>query len=397
METFIVSNEYLIIRRDNKKGRNDCIVYFYNEPKSFGKIVSEITDWNCYRCLVFSNSVFHLKGSYILSIMNNPSFMEKIEIIDSLPRDEITRDPQLCPVTFQESTTWNDISNIVIIPGNGWDFYELEWILQRWETGFGFFDYDTFWNIPTYPKDLYNNPIDYRIVLFYVKLYEYRYSIQQLKDNFFGLYQFYKDSMGNLMLKFFYEETVTPSQTNIDLYKRIHMLYHTVPKTHKYRLFLFHHSYSTTSKLKFKLYLFILQFLSFEGMFVCGDFCQRQKKQIINGLEKKNIEYYSFLNNVNDLEREINSIHIKYKKNIIWIGKEHVSKMKSSFWNFVHQNWNYLSRNICLWDIRTVNYSDNQIQVGEEKLTIMFPIDWVRKFDDKNFVPIDNKKLIRKI
>jgi hypothetical protein len=389
MET---SNEYIIFYRNQKKDNTECLIYFKEKVKQLKKIATKIKKWNCRKCYVFENSRIHIKASYILSILNNPFFYEKISFNNSLPLNDLTKDPQLCPVTFESATNWLDIKNLIVLQGNGWDYYELEWILKRWESSLGVFDYDNFWIASTYPMDIYNNPVHFSVVLFYIKLFTQRHSLKELKIKFFALYQFYKDKLGKLLLEFFYNETINPYNDKIELYQRIHQIYHKTNSSNPYHRYLFYNTYCITSKQKFKINLYIQQYLSFNGMYICSDFCNHRKEQLINGMEKGTLEYLQFFKRDEDkLLKEINSVNEYHSYCFQWIGKDHIKKLKSPFWKYVFLNWNTIPRNIYLWDIRVVNYNDHQMKIGDNLLTL-FPSDWIQNFHDKNYKPTVRKR-----
>ena len=294
-------------------------------------------------------------------------------------------------MTFDNSTEWKDIDNLVILPNNGWDFYELEWILKRWESSLGIFDFDNFWIASTYPMDIYNNPVHYSIVLLYIKLFIKKKGLNTMKIKFHALYQFYS-KLGNMLLEFFYHETIQPTTDKAKLYEKIHQLYHKTSANHPYRRYLFYKNYSLTSKQKFRLNLYIQQYLSFSSMYICSDFCLHRKQQLISGIEKGNMEFFQFFEKKESkLVEEISLINKHHSGFFQWIGKDHIKKIKSPFWKFVYHNWANIPRNINLWDVRVVYYNDHQMKIGEE-LCSSFPIDWVRNFHSKDFVPKIRKK-----
>lgn len=382
-----ITRDYILLQRNISKTESDCVVYFLNNVKKLSSICTKIKKWKCRICHVFENSKYNKKATYTLTIMNNPLFYRKIEFEDCLPLNDITKNPQACPVTFNTSTEWKDIDNLVILPNHGWDFYELEWILKRWESSLGIFDYDNFWIASTYPMDIYNNPVVPSIVLFYIKLYIKKEGLKKMKEKFHALYQFERDKLGNRLLEFFYHETIHPTNDKTELYEKIHKLYHQTKETHPYRRYLFYKNFSLTSKQKFKLNLYIQQYLSFYSMYICSDFCTYRKSQLLYGIEKGNMEFIQFFENKEEkLVQEIQSVNKLHSCHFQWIGKDHIKKLKSPFWKYINSNWNHIPRNINLWDIRVVNYNDHQMKIGES-LPSSFPIDWIRNFHDKNFVP----------
>ena len=386
-----ITKDYILLRRNINKTETDCIVYFVNSVRKLKTISTKIKNWNCRICHVFENCKYHKKATYALTILNNPILFQKIDFEDCLPFNEITKNPQACPVTFDSSSEWKDIDNLIVLPNNGWDFYELEWILKRWESSLGIFDFDNFWIASTYPMDIYNNPVHFSIVLFYIKLFIKKKGLNTMKMKFHALYQFH-NKLGNMLLEFFYHETIHPTTDKAKLYEKIHQLYHKTSASHPYRRYLFYKNYSLTSKQKFRLNLYIQQYLSFTSMYICSDFCFHRKQQIISGIEKGNMEFFQFFEKKESkLEEEIGLVNKHHSGFFQWIGKDHIKKIKSPFWKFVYHNWANIPRNINLWDVRVVYYNDHQMKIGEE-LCSSFPIDWVRNFHNKDFIPKIRKK-----
>ena len=97
-----------------------------------------------------------------------------------------------------------------------------------------------------------------------------------------------------MLLEFFYHETIHPTTDKTKLYEKIHQLYHKTSASNPYRRYLFYKNYSLTSKQKFRLNLYIQQYLSFNSMYICSDFCFHRKQQIISGIEKGNMEFFQF-------------------------------------------------------------------------------------------------------
>lgn len=381
-----LSKDYILFCRNLTKNKIECLLYFDKEVKFLQKFVSKLKKKNCVKCFVFCDLKYDVKATYILNIMIDTSFDKKIYFEDCLPNSDLTKEPQLCPVVFEETDNWKDIKNTVVLSNMDWDFYQLDWILQRWETSLGIFDYDNFWIASSYPLDIYNIPVHYKIVLFYIKLGIRKLGLKTFQLKFFGLYQFYKDKLGKLLLEFFYDYTLHPIKEKAEIFQKIHKIYHSISVKHPYRRFLFYNNYSLTVKNEFKMNLYIQQYISFYGMFVCQNFCNLRKEQIINGIDKGSREYISFFDkNEDKLLKEIKFLHDHYDHIFHWIGRDTLKTLKNPFWKYVYINWNMIPRNINLWDSRVLKYNDHQYKIGENLLS-MFPVHWIRNFHDKKFI-----------
>ena len=377
---------YITFNRKRVDNREERIIHFLKKVTKLKLVKKRLNLKRNTICYVFEQGKFHKIGSYILSILCGCE--EKIVYDSLLPNGEMTKNPYQCPVSFSDEKEWNDLLTISILPlKNDWEFYELEWILKRWETSLGFFDFDSHWPTPTYPSDLWNQYVEPNLILFYCKLYIDKYNIKKFQNEFFALYQFYKDKTGQKILDFFYNEMKNPSKDNIDIYRKIHTLYHSINKNHLYRIHLFYNNFSVTTKNKFKINLFISQYLSFNCMYICMDYFQQRKTFILSGIQKNYHIYLPFFKKENDIEIEILNINHYFKKNMIWIGKNHVKLIKTPFWNFVYKNWEQIPRNLFTIDMRSIQYGDSQLKIGQSFLSI-FPNDWVKKFHQKDFNPM---------
>lgn len=376
---------YISIKRRTKENKEEYIIHFLDKVEHLRKVKKELDLPNQSICYIFEKGKFHKIGSYILS--NLCGTFDKIIYDSFLPNGEMTKNPYQCPVSFSDEKEWNDLLTISILPlQNDWEFYELEWILKRWETSLGFFDFDNHWPIPTYPSDLWNQYIEPSIILFYCKLYIDKYNEKQFQREFFALYQFYKDTTGHKILSFFYQEVKNPSKDNIEIYKRIHTLYHSIHKNHPYRLFLFYNNYSVSTRNKFKINLFINQYLSYYGMYICMDYFQQRKHFILSGIQKNYQFFLPFFKKENDIEIEILNLNHYYKKNMIWVGKEDIKQIGTPFWDFIYRNWEQIPRNLFILDMRSIQYGDSQLNIGKSFLSL-FPNEWIKKFHQKDYHP----------
>lgn len=388
---FSIHPEYILLKRKIDENTIHSILYFFKKIQNLKKISKEIkyTLPSGDHIYIFEKGKFHKIGTYMFRILYNSSYNKKVEE-NYFPYGPMNKTPEL--VSFTEEKEWKHINLISILPKErDWEFYQLEWILQRWETALGFFDNDNFWSCPSYPSDLWNNKVHPDIILSYCKLYINEYSLDDLKINFFALYQFYKDKFSNDILQFFYEYVQNPVKS-IDLYKKLHTLYHTTDKTNPYHLFLYYNNYSVV-RSQFKINLFINQFLSYNGMFLCIGFSKDRKTSIFTGIQTRLYYFYPFIKNEDDLIREIEIISSFYGKNMSWIGKEHIESLETPFWKFIFTNWDSIPRNLFLWDNRSINYGDTQLMVGKH-LTSIFPNEWTKNFYNKDYEP---KKRLRKI
>ena len=403
MEDFFIIDDCLIIRRKNTRNKNsEALLQFRSEaPHSFQKILEYIQFWNCSFIYVYTNSNFHVKSTYTINILYRDSFSDKINFEQTLPKFDLTKDPCNVPVTFMDTKDWYNVSNISILPFNGWDFYQLEWILHRWESSFGIFDYDEFLITPSYPKDIYNNLIPPSVFFFTIQSYVEKYSIEELEINFFAIYLLFKDNLGKGILNLFYKyHDRKNSIDKLALYKDLHKLYHATEINHEYRVNLFFQNYSIGCNSQFRIDLFILQYFSFYGMFVCNQFLQQRKNFIISGIQHNLTEYLTYFQNKELLLEKINKMNTCFKKNLTWIGKRHVEKLneiyENDIWAFLQYNWVYAQRNICLWDIKLSAFEDRQSKIGRN-IKKMFSKDWVQNFDKPDYIPrLPKLKPIRK-
>ena len=377
------SEKYLLLKRNLLNGDKECIIYFQDNIKGLINIKRKIKEEGYKKIFIFLKGVYHTGGTYIINNLLKEENYGKVEKT-YFPYAEMSRKPSF--VSFDSREEWDDNITIAVIPQKyDWEFFELEWILQRWESAFSFFDYDSFWPTPSYPLDLWNNPIEPKIILFYCEQYIKKYSYDKFKIEFFGLYNFYKDNLGKDLLKFIYKELTEPSKDKTELYQRFHFLYHNTEKNHPFLIFLYYRNYSVV-KNKFKLHLFINQFLSFQGMFLCVNFCERRLLSIWNGLKKKYIFISNFFHDEKSFFKEIRYISEKYGKNVAWIGRESIKDIDRPFWKFLYINWWNISRNLFLWDNYSVKFGDDQIMIGSSIRNI-FPSEWTRRFYEKNYNP----------
>ena len=209
---------------------------------------------------------------------------------DYLPFFPFTHTP--VEVSIEAKEEWEMVDTVVCLPNaNDWSFFELEWLLYRLDSCFSFFDFDSFYLIPSYPKDLLNEPIHPLLLLHFIEKYICKYSTMKMKINFPVLYLFFKDQLGKDILTFFYEEVIGRSSRQ-QLISKLHRIYHRTNDRHPFKMYLFYNSMSIINSRKsdFDIKRYITNFISFHYMFGCPNFVKYRGKQIMQGLsDTKNI------------------------------------------------------------------------------------------------------------
>jgi hypothetical protein len=327
-------------------------------------------------CILNKRKGFDYVKSLIISnlyhLLNNSSLNLKPSFELCIPYNSITEKPDIIPVSLDENKTlWKENDFICILPG--WDFYQVEWILTRWESSLASFDYNSFLPKPNYPKDLYNNSVNPSIIFNTIKMYVDKYTLEELELNFYALYCFYNSKLGNMLLHFFYEESEKTS-SNIEIYQKLKLIYHSIPEEDPYRIFLFYKNYSllTENKKKvFSVYIFINQYLSFNGMFACNKFINDYVNEIFSSLRYINPSVNSLLSKYSkhSVKKELlylfNSI-----SSCGWISKNKIKNENNYFWKYIYINWNNIDRNIFLWHTKSVQYDDTQMKIGSSILKL---------------------------
>lgn len=394
MDHYKIIHNYFLVKRS--KPICECIISCTGKIQNIKSTFPTIRSWNCRRVYVYHNGIFDVVLTYSINVYVNQLFNEKIQISESYPIFELTKLPQIVPVTFQEKDEWEDIQHICILPFHGWDFYEIDWILQRWSCSLNTFDYDEFLITPSYPKDIYNHHVPPDVVFFTIGSYVEQFSLNELKHNFFSLYLFYRDDLGKKMLEFFYDCLHSDMDDKVLLYKKIHSIWHSTPEDHEYRLFLFFYSKCISSRNKFKIQLYISQYLSFYGMFLCPSFIKERQYFIWKGITSRFPEFRVCLSDETDIFRALCELETFLGRPPTWVCREHLKDLQHRFWKFMYVNWtSFTYRNIYLFDSRSFNYVDNQFCFGYS-LTSYFPKDWSRKFGEKDFSPVRRKTTVLK-
>ncbi len=381
-QNFLVEKDFISIVRNNKdKNFTECIINYNYNFKS--KIINVLKKkFNFDMIYIYVDDIFQKNLTDTYNHIKNVTF-EK-----SLPFYDFTKNPFNVSLDYHEM--WESIRFKAFLPNpsNDWDFYELEWLMKRWSSSFGFYDYDTSFIIPTYPKDLTNNLIPSEIVLFYIKKFKKKFSIRELKTKYYPLYLFSKDKMGEELLKFFYEESIKPERNPRELIRKIHDIYHKSSNNNPFKNFLFYNNYSlpSTTKLYFDIKKYILVFLSFHSTFLCLNYVQNRKEQIFDGIRfsSKLQNHLTYFDNADSIEQEIKRIHDHHGDILTWVSRNHFKNINSKYCKYMYTNWYFVRRNINLLDIRIINYPDTQTCYGLN-LTVFFRAEWVKNFHKKNY------------
>lgn len=381
-QNFLVEKDFISIVRNNKdKNFTECIINYNYNFKS--KIINVLKKkFNFDMIYIYVDDIFqkNLTDSY--------NHIKNVTFEKSLPFYDFTKNPFNVSLDYHEM--WESIRFKAFLPNpsNDWDFYELEWLMKRWSSSFGFYDYDTSFIIPTYPKDLTNNLIPSEIVLFYIKKFKKKFSIRELKTKYYPLYLFSKDKMGEELLKFFYEESIKPEKNPRELIRKIHHIYHKSSNSNPFKNFLFYNNYSlpSTTKLYFDIKKYILVFLSFHSTFLCLNYVQNRKEQIFDGIRfsSKLQNHLTYFESADSIEQEIKRIHDHHGDILTWVSRNHFKNINSKYCKYMYTNWYFVRRNINLLDIRIINYPDTQTSYGLN-LTVFFRAEWVKNFHKKNY------------
>lgn len=394
MEDFLLEDGVLISFRKEK----EALIFFRDKVKNIEAICHKMKGRSIEKVYVYQSSHFCIVHSYIATMIVQPH-SRKISELESHPSYELTKHPQTVPVTLSDAMSWKNVGELTVLPIHGWDFYDLSWILKRWEASLGIFDFDEFLITPSYPKDAYNELIHPDLFFFTVDHFVQKYSMEELKQEFYAIYLLTKDAVGKSIFRFFYEETCDPCLTKRTLFQRLHRLYHQIDESHPYRFFTFFRNCSISTKQQFKISLFIQQYFSFYGMFCSIDFVRDRKPHLKRGIDSKFIYFRQFIESPVDLQNEFDLLAEKndYRD---WIGKHHLIPLleKSLFWKFIYDNWDNIDRNVCLWDSRVLSYHDSQLCIGGE-IKSWFPREWALSFHKEDYVPHERntKKLKRKL
>lgn len=404
--SYMIHSKYFALKRNLKQNENhyEFLVNFSSSNDVTDKFLKKVIKtlkrkWICEKHFVFiyiSDKYNHdwtnqANNNTVLSASDNGTVTNnEHDGHRSYPMFDFTRDVKNVSIESQEH--WDSVSSKCFLTSSSifdWDFYELPWILQKFESGLGIFDRDSFFVTPTYMKDVLNTPIHYDLVLYYIKKYINIYGKSEFHDKYYGLYLLSKDSVGKAVLKFWYLETTDPSNLErVKLIKRIHNIYHNdTPMNHRFRLHLFYQSTCVPSvKQKFQINKYILSYLSFFGMYVDAFFLKDRCLEIERGLSHQKNIYLQQFSSSSGIVSQIQPLYDFFKTdNLIWISRKHVKRVKTPLFQFLNQNWdNNMRRNISLWDYRSINYSDTQYSCGSS-LVSLFPKVWNDNFHRKDY------------
>lgn len=389
-ENYKIHKDYIAIKRFNKDKNNvEALINFNTGEQIKANIIKSIKKkWNFESIYIYVDDIYSDQFTKIYN--SSKTVME----IDSLPHFDYTREAQNVSLGMNES--WDQVRHKSFIINSSfpsscfdWEFYELEWLLQRFESQLGLFDTDSFFITPQYPRDMLNNSIHPDLVLFYIKKYVKIHSLQQFHEQFYGLYLFYKDTLGHSLLRFWYEETTSPSPTNKELLKRLHSLYHSCSDTHPYKIYLFFQANCFNHvKKKFEISKYILLYLSFYGQYVDEFLYKDRKESILKAITGHGKLNYlrPYISTTNDIVLQLSEIHTKYNKNMVWISKKHLRPLtkKNKLLEFVYFNWENIRRNCNLWDSKVMSFSDDQLVYGSP-LPSLFRHEWVTSFHRKEY------------
>lgn len=407
---YLTNPKCILFSRNPTKEKHEILCTYGNDNVTkLLLVLKEIRDtWkNVEKVYVYSENKYNIIASTIATTYILENHFVDLKVGESFPLTDVTSCPNVIPVTLKENVNdWNDIDSIAVLPG--WDFYELDWILRHWEKSLGNFDFDTFLQVPSYPRDVYNKNIHPQVVFFILEQFVQKYSMTSLKEKFFGLYHFYKDSLGKKLLCFFYD-CVEGKLERETIYKKLHSIYHSTCTSHPFRIYLYYLNKglqnSSQSKKYFKIQIFISQYLSYDSMFICNNYFDQRLSMIVAGIFENYrwlqsvIEFSSLQHIENVMLTEWQQLYDTFPidEKLTWIGKSHVQKLHklSPFWKYIYIHWEHFNRNIFLWEKKSHKYGDSQFGTGYPIMDY-FPQSWTDNFENKNFVPVENTNIRRK-
>ena len=380
----------------NKTRCTVALLYFHDRPEKLYSLIENILK-ECRQididtiCAMTVQDGFDKSLSYFISYLYRIMIGKPLNIKPTydifLPSSTLTVQPNLIPVVMNEIVEWKNQSAICVLPG--WEFFGLDWILHRWETDLGNFDYNSFLCCPSYPKDIYNYPIHPKLVSKYVDMWVQKNGKDNLNWNFFGLSRFFENDFGKSLLQFFYEETKKKS-SHRQLFQKLHTLYHTCSIENPYKKYIFFRNYSITESKTFHLGMFISQFLSYDGMFYCVDFFDDHLQSISRAFRSKTKMYLFEMNYLSSEEIQKN-LKMAFQEvdaltlfPTVWISREHLKNAVSPFLKILYYNWNEVDRNIFLWDLKGIRYNDSQLQVGLN-ISYLYSTKQINNFSNPNY------------
>lgn len=387
--------KYLTIGKINiffKKyeNKNVALLQLTEKRNNLMSIVRNLSDRDIDLYCVVTPNGFDLVKSYIASIMNSIVKDSSLSTHPSydvfLPNNTLTRDPLNVPVVLTENKTWLHEKQICILPG--WDFYGLEWIVRRWDSMLCSFDNDNFLVKPSYPKDIYNNLVPPDLVLSTLEMLEKVHGRHVLERDYYAL-SLFTTTLGKKILTFFYEFE-TENWTRPRLYEKLKTLYHSTNCKHPYRICLFYQSNAgmiVAKKKEFSISMFINQYFSFTGMFVCQKFFEENCINIGLTLRNTMPYLYSFcmqqkrISIINILRNEMKYLHKDHSYG--WINRDCAAQLNTPFWNRISDQWEHINRNIYLWHGKSLIFQDSQLKVGCPVMTLFNPTQ-IANFEKHN-------------
>ena len=299
-----------------------------------------------------------------------------------LPHREETRFPSAIPVTVQGWESWEEADGrwiSILSSSNGWDWYDVDWLLQKWESALGLIDDDVLYlSIPVYPLDLYNQRVPPEVIFREVRRYVRRYGMVHFRTHFFALYLLTQDHLGRELLSFFYHHR--GEDTPVQLLETLWDIRSRLPVDHYYRPYLLEKNYSVLDihrHMTFKPYMMINQFLSYHGMYVSKEFYTCYRHEILTGFlnHRKELHMVSSLSEENTvaeedaIDGEMRSMFSRVGDKVQWIGKWHLETFLSDslWWRTLLGVWDFIPRrNLYLWERTSFRYNEFQMRVGHE-------------------------------
>ena len=352
--------------------------------------------------------VFHLMMQYRYQV---PMTIPRYDPQDSWPWREETRYPHTIPVAFPSWTLWSDMDArqlSVLSSGLGWDFYQVEWLLQKWESALGLFDDDILClSMPVYPMDLYNERVPPDVICREMERFRGLYGEKKMSQQFFALDLLTRDDLGKQLLGFW--NRCRGSETPLQLFEWLWEIYESLPVDHDYRPFLLTKNYAVLDvhrKMTFKPCMLISQYLSYHGMYVSGDFFRLYRQDITKGFvaHRKELHLFSLLPMTWStpqweawLDDEMERLYRHVGDHVQWIGKWHLETFlgDSTLWRALLAVWDVIPRrNIFLWEHSSFRYNEVQLRIGHEFRVLMDAktVRSMNKTQKKNFDNIFCKK-----
>ena len=379
LETLVVVSEHIPFHRlapwvRNQSSPETDIYYLLNRSGEYGALEH----------VVFNLVMQRARGSPLCVLDYDPS--------QAWPWRAETRCPQTIPVSLEPWPSWSDAEKwrLSVLPsGTGWDFYDLEWLLQKWESALGLFDDDILClSMPVYPMDLYNQRVSPDIVCREMDRYRQERGHDAARRTFYALDLLTRDDLGKRLLGFFYR--CRGGETPIQLFEWLWEIYQALPVDHAYRPFLLEKNYAVLDvhrRMTFKPCMLLSQYLSFHGMYVARDFYQRYRQDICEGFVAHRKELHMTTLVPGDgqetwsterweawMDEEFDRLYERVGDTAQWIGRWHLETFlkDSVLWRAVVAVWDYIPRrNIFLWETSSFRYNELQLRIGHHFRVLM--------------------------